>query len=185
MNVETAQNIKRELRMESMAVEMPAVEGHPNRRAFRGVLTVVGKASERPPAGARGHRVLLTKMATEKALPSLLGMAVDYAPALDKHDARCKVGIITEAELREGKSTRGEALEVKGYLFERDFPEIVAEIERNGRASLGMSYEIAGVRVADVSAPVWAVTEMTFTGAAVLRRNKAAYAETWVELAGE
>ena len=174
-----------ELQLESMAVEMPAVAGHPNRRAFRGVLTVVGTASEKPPAGARGHRVLLTTAATERALPSLLGMAVDYAPELDKHDARRKVGIIAEAELREREGARGQALEVKGYLFERDFPEIVAEIGRNGRRSLGMSYEIADVRVADVNAPVWAVTEMTFTGAAVLRRGRAAYAETWVDLAGE
>lgn len=178
--------------LESMAVELPQVEGHPNRRAFRGVLTTVERASDRPPSGARGHKVLLTAQAAEKALPSLLGMAVDYRPALDGHDARCKVGIITEAEVvslgESEKRTAGRAgqqIEVKGYIYAKDFPEVVAEVGQRGRTSLGMSYEIADVRVADVEAPVWAVTEFAFTGAAVLLREKAAYADTWVELESE
>ncbi len=170
------------MELESMAVEMPRVEGHPNRREFRGVLTTVDVASDRPPSGARGHRVLLAGEAVERALPSLLGMAVDYRPDLDGHDARCKVGIITEAELRR-RPSGGQRLEIAGYLFAKDFPEVVAEIGRQGRALLGMSYEIAEVRVADTSADVWLVRSFAFTGAAVLRRASAAYGETRVELA--
>ena len=87
------------LEMEAMALEMPEVDGHPNRLAFHGVLTLVGIASRRAPSGASGHRVMLTRKATEAALPSLLGMALDYAPALDAHDARRKIGVITAAEI--------------------------------------------------------------------------------------
>src|SRR6266478_6420247 len=47
---------------------------------------------------------------------------------------------------------------------------------------LGMSYEIADARVADVRSQVWTLTHVTFTGAAILRRNKAAYRDTWIEL---
>ena len=61
------------LELESMAIEMPVVDQHPNRAAFRGVLTLVDVASDKPPAGARGHRVLLTRSAAEAALPSLAG----------------------------------------------------------------------------------------------------------------
>jgi len=68
------------LELEAMAVAMPDVVGHPNRLPFHGVLTLVGVASQRSPHGARGHRVMLTRAATEAALPSLLGMALDYAP---------------------------------------------------------------------------------------------------------
>ncbi len=50
------------------------------------------------------------------------------------------------------------------------------------KGELGMSYEIADVRVVDVDAPVWVATEFTFTGAAVLLREKAAYQGTSVEL---
>ena len=34
------------MRLEAMAVTIPQVEGHPNRLAFEGVLTVVNAASD-------------------------------------------------------------------------------------------------------------------------------------------
>lgn len=173
----------RSVELESMAIEMPEVAGHPNREAFRGVLTLVDVASDKPPAGARGHRVVLTRAAAETALASLLGMALDYAPSLDRHDTRRKVGVITRAEIV------GKNLELSGYLFAKDFPEIVREIARAQRGRrqtserlLGMSYEIADARVADVRARVWTLTQVTFTGAAILRRDKAAYRDTWIEM---
>jgi hypothetical protein len=169
------------IELESMAIAMPAVEGHPNREGFRGVLTVVDVSSDRVPAGARGHRVILTRAAAEEALPSLLGMALDYAPSLDRHDTRRKVGVITRADLV------GRTIEVGGYLFAKDFPEIVKEIAEGGGKGttgkkLGMSYEIADAQVADMRASVWTLTRVTFTGAAILRRDKAAYGGTWIEL---
>ncbi|MGH9600950.1 MAG: hypothetical protein ACRD24_01060 [Terriglobales bacterium] len=162
----------------SMSLAMPSVARHPNRQPFRGVLTLVDVASERAPSGARGHRVILTRTAAESAIPSLLGMGLGYRPALDGHDARRKVGIITGAEIV------GHSLEVRGYLFARDFPDVVRELRAGpARAGLlGMSYEIADARVADVKASIWKLTEVTFTGAAILRRNKAAYPDTWIEL---
>src|SRR5437660_10896053 len=88
---------KMNIELESMAIEMPRVAGHPNREPFRGVLTLVDAASDKPPAGARGHRVLLTRTAAEAGLPSLLGMGLDYAPSLDRPDARRQVGVTTRA----------------------------------------------------------------------------------------
>ena len=178
------------LQLESMAIEMPAVAGHPNRVGFRGVLTLVDVPSDRPPAGARGHRVVLTKAAAEIALPSLLGMGVGYSLALDRHDVRRKAGVITQAEIT------GRQLELSGYLFAKDFPDVVKEVGHgtpHSRAgmmcaggmandALGMSYEIADARVADLRASVWVLTQVTFTGAAILRRSKAAYRATWIEL---
>jgi hypothetical protein len=168
--------------LESMAMEMPEVDGHPNREAFRGVLTLVEVPSDRPPAGARGHRVVLTRAAAEAGLPSLLGMALDYAPSLDRHDVRRKVGVITRAEIL------GRGLEVGGHLFAKDFPEIVQEIRKGGALlpgtcrELGMSYEITDTRVADLKASTWTLTRVVFTGAAILRRTKAAYKDTWIEM---
>ena len=230
--------------LESMAVEMPEVEGHPNRVQFQGVLTVVDVPSQRAPAGSKGRRVLLTREAAQAALPSLLGMAVDYAPSYDRHDARRKVGIITHADVV------GRNLEVGGYLYARDFPEIVEEVAKSGggpaghsrhvkhQASrlaaessklssasstvslavavrelrryveasrrgvrlsaatpicglqagavedrrLGMSFEVTNAQILDQRARVWVLTDVTFTGAAILRRDKAAYSDTWIEL---
>ena len=249
------------IELRSMAVVMPEVVGHPNRAAFAGVLTMVDVPSQRSPSGAKGHLVVLTKKAAEAALPSLLGMALDYSPALDRHDVRRKVGVITRAEIV------GRNLEVGGHLFARDFPEIVAEIARvvrlasdrkpvdsfrtgrvhagvihaavsplessswregyrlraslqaaakrilslttatkrtpgsdmtrsgncfptiraetcrpAGPAGLGLSYEVTGVEIANARARVWTLSKVTFTGAAILRRDKAAYQDTWIEL---
>ena len=118
------------LSVESMAIEMPAVQGHPNRAGFRGVLTIVDVASDKSPSGARGHRVLLTRRAAEAAIPSLMGMGLDYSPALDRHDARRKIGVITRAEIV------GRVIEVGGFLYARDFPEIVAEIGEGRTAAV-------------------------------------------------
>ena len=98
------------------------VEGHPNRTDFRGVLTLVDVPSQGSPQGAQGHRVVLTRAVAERALPSLIGMALDYTPSFDRHDMRCKVGVITQAEMV------GRNLEIGGYLFAKDFPEMVREI---------------------------------------------------------
>ena len=232
--------------IESMAIEMPEVMGHPNRAGFHGVLTMLDVPSDRPPAGARGHRVLLTRAAAEAALASLLGMGLDYTPGLDRHDVRRKVGVITEANIvpgrgdesgpggsvgraeasqrklasprlrsadmghpvESGRALKAEAawarflhgihtaagrahippgkhegetrIEIAGYLFARDFPDLVREL-RSGSA-LGMSYEIADARIDDVRAGIWTVSACTFTGAAVLRRDRAAYGATWIEL---
>ena len=87
------------LEMRAMAVEFPEVHGHPNRLPFEGCLTLVDVASDKAPSGAKGHRVVLSRAAAEAALPSLLGMAVDYKAGWDGHDARQKCGIITGAEL--------------------------------------------------------------------------------------
>jgi len=190
------------------------------------VLTFVGIPSDKAPAGAQGHRVLLTPPAAERALPSLLGMGLDYTPTLDRHDARRKVGIITRAELlprsgvasevraqpiasESGTSLRsrgaGERLraaaanrprsnaavrmtpttlriDVSGYIFARDFPELIDEMRKGGPRALGMSYEITDARIEDLRASIWVVNEFLFTGAAVLRRDKAAYQNTWIAL---
>ncbi len=161
------------LEMRAMAVEFPVVHGHPNRLPFEGVLTLVDVASDKAPSGARGHRVVLTREAAEAALPSLMGMAVDYKAGWDGHDARQKCGIITAAEVD------GQKLTVAGYLFARDFPEMEAKISSGvEEGAMGMSYELADAHVADMRAQVWTLTRATFTGAAILLREKAAYRST-------
>ena len=156
------------LGLRAMAVEFPEVLGHPNRLPFDGCLTLIDTASDRAPSGARGHRVVLTRAAAEAALPSLLGMAVDYKAGWDGHDARQKCGIITSAQIDENR------LMVGGYLFARDFPEM----EPAMTPGMGMSYELADAHVADMRASVWTLTRATFTGAAILLREKAAYRGT-------
>ena len=160
--------------LRAMAVEFPEVKGHPNRLPFEGCLTLVDVASDRAPSGARGHRVVLTRAAAQAAIPSLLGMAVDYKAGWDGHDARQKCGIITSAHLD------GQKLVVAGFLFARDFPELEKKVCLNASdaPAMGMSYELANAHVQDMCAKVWTLTKATFTGAAILLRDKAAYRGT-------
>ncbi|MBI3405735.1 MAG: hypothetical protein HY046_09795 [Acidobacteria bacterium] len=159
------------MQLEAMAIEIPEVAGHPNRVTFSGVLTRLDQPSDRAPSGAAGHRVMLPRVVAERALPSLLGMAVDFSPGLKGHDVQRKIGVITRAEIA------GDRLEVAGYLFGKDFPEVIAEI-RAARTRLGMSYEVTGVKVADPRAEIWRLENVMFTGAAILERSAAAYEQT-------
>ena len=120
---------------------------------------------------------MLTREAAEAALPSLLGMAVDYRPGWDGHDAQRKIGLITEADVV------GRRLLVRGYLYGRDFPEATKEIRAAAPEAMGMSYELADARVADMREEIWKLTRATFTGAAILLREKAAYRATSFRLA--
>ena len=73
------------------------------------------------------------------------------------------------------KATIGQ-LAISGYLFAHDFPDVVDEIRARCAApagsTLGMSYEIAAVEVPNREALIWTATAFTFTGAAVLRRDR-------------
>ena len=115
---------------------------------------------------------MLTHAAAEAAIPSLLGMAVDYKAGWDGHDARQKCGIITSAALEDKK------LLVAGYLYARDFPEMEPALGAGSASGMGMSYELADAHVADMRASIWKLTKATFTGAAILLRDKAAYRGT-------
>ncbi len=160
------------MRLDAMAIALPTIHGHPNRVPFEGVLTLVDVPSDRAPSGARGHRVVLTKAAAEAAVPSLLGMAVDFRPDWEGHDARTKCGILTEADVV------GQRLTVSGYLYGRDFPEVEEKLRQVAPGSMGMSYELADAHVEDMRASIWKLTRATFTGAAILLRDKAAYRGT-------
>ncbi len=162
-----------------MSTEKPKPK-HPNKIHFSGLLTRLEVPSDKAPSGSRGHRVVLTREAATAALDSLLGMAVDYATGWDTHNAKQKCGIMTAAEIVD------DAVHVSGYLFGRDFPEMMKEIAAHPTDALGMSYELADARVEDMSARIWRLTECTFTGAAILLRNKAAYGNTRFQIhAGE
>jgi len=70
---------------------------------------------------------------------------------------------------------------VRGYLYARDFPEVAKSIKATAAAdsgAMGMSYELADARVEDMRAEIWKLTRVTFTGAAILLREKAAYRAT-------
>ncbi|MHB1266296.1 MAG: NUDIX hydrolase [Acidithiobacillus ferriphilus] len=168
-----------ELQIEAMSLMVPDIKGHPNRHPFSGIVTRIGVPSDKAPGGSAGKRVILTPEAVKHAIPSILGMGVDYSHDFRGHDPQRKIGVIT------GAKEKGNALHIEGFFYAADFPEVVQEIVQNKRA-LGWSYEVL---VADGGAQhaedLLIVTEFVFTGAAVLRKDAAAYSTTTLAAATE
>lgn len=141
---------------------------HPNRIPFKGVLCYLDVPSDKAPAGSEGHRVILTTEAAEAAIDSLVGMGVGFKPNWDGHDARQKCGFITNAYIL------GNELWVEGHVFGRDFPEIIEQFNKPDVA-MGLSYEMCDVHIPNMRERVWRIARTTFTGAAILLCDKAAY----------
>lgn len=157
--------------LEAMALNLPDVIDHPNRMPFSGVLTRLDQPSDRPVHGSLGKLVVIPSAVAEAALPSLLGMAVDFVPDLDGHDPKNKIGIITAAYIE------GNELRVEGFLYAADFPEETALIKAR-KDVLGFSYETAQNFVESLETEHLVLAACTFTGAAILRKDKAAYQTT-------
>lgn len=157
---------------EAMALDMPTDE-HPNKMPFKGILTRLDQSSDAPPNGSNGRRTFIPKDVAEAAIPSLLGMAVDYTPDFDGHDKRAKIGLITEAYIE------GDALWIAGFFYANDFPDECQRI-RAEKSELGWSYECKAA-IRDVEADPWVIDYCVFTGAAVLYKALAAYTTTSLE----
>lgn len=143
---------------------------HPNKMPFVGTLVLLDTASDQAPHGANGHSIMIrSETVTDDKLRDLVGMGLNYYPDLDRHNVRHKVGVITKSWIEAG------AIKVKGIVWKKDFPE--TEKDLKGR-KLGMSMELAKVRVRDKDADVWELEDFRFTGATALWPKKAAYHDT-------
>jgi hypothetical protein len=152
-----------------MSLNVPHVANHPNRMPFSGVLTFVNQPSDLPPGGSGGKRTYLPKDVAEKALESLLGMAVDFSDDLSAHNVTQKIGVITGAEIV------GEEVRIEGFFYAADFPQVCTKIQ-DEKEDLGFSYEVrAQTRP---MGDLLQIVSCVFTGAAVLYKDKAAYQST-------
>ena len=144
-------------------------ESHPNKAHFLGVLARIDEASDLPPGGTRSHRVLLTRSAAAAALPTLIGMGINLGK--DKHLQQSKIGVIEHAEIR------GNEILVDGYVFARDHAGEVQSIHACAE-EWGLSYEACDAHVDDMRQSIWTISRITFTGASIVLREKAAYRRT-------
>jgi hypothetical protein len=169
---ETAAALLLAMSVEAMSLNLPEIEGgHVNKMPFSGILVRLDVASDKPPNGTNGKRIILTMAAAEQALPSLLGMGVDLTQDLRGHDARSKIGIISSARIADG------AVLIEGYIFCNDHPAEALAIQRN-KADLGFSFEAANISVRSMSEDPLTITGLQFSGAAILMRGAAAYKTT-------
>jgi hypothetical protein len=162
----------RSLSISAMSLNLPVVAGHLNRLPFSGTLTRLDVASDKPPNGSNGKRILVTHAAAEAALPGLLGMAVNLTAGFRGHDVGHKIGIVTDANIE------GNALNIAGIIFCNDHPEDALAIKAN-RADLGFSFEAGAISIeGSLDADPLTIKGLTFTGASILLRTEAAYSDT-------
>lgn len=159
------------MRLEGMSIELPYIKNHPNKLPFSGILTRLDQPSDNALNGSNGKRVILTTAAAEKALPSLLGMSIDFTEDLDGHNPRNKIGVIT------GATIQGNAVHIEGFFYQADYPTEVKNIQAN-KSHLGFSYEIQGIHVRSMNDDPLVIDSCIFTGAAVLYKDCAAYEST-------
>ena len=108
-------------------------------------------------------------VAARNALDSLLGMAVNYG--FDDHKPQEKVGVIFGSEII------GNELHINGVIYAADFPEVAAQIQAN-KDMLGFSFEARDLFTNDANADPISIVDLSFTGAAILLKDKAAYKHT-------
>lgn len=166
----TIKAMSMDIDLQAMSLDMPTGD-HPNKMPFKGVLVVLDQPSNKPPHGAGGRKVVMTTAAATKAIPTLLGMAVNYTLKLDGHDQQKKIGIISDATVKDG------AIHIEGFIYASDFPDAAARI-RADKKILGFSFEATDIKLADPGADPLEIKECVFTGAAILRKDKAAFSST-------
>jgi hypothetical protein len=172
LNIDTRSwHTLKSISLTAMALNIANNDDHPNKMPFSGILTRLDEPSDAAPGGSYGRKIIVTSEAAERALSSLLGMAVDFTPSFDGHDAQTKIGIITSANVV------GNAIEVEGFIYAADFPE-TAELIKELKDVLGFSFEAQRLTILDPGADMLTITDLAFTGAAILRKDKAAYTTT-------
>src|SRR5437660_1768839 len=102
--------------LEGVGIELPTLDSpHPNRVPFKGILTKLDQPSTRPPGGSSGHKVLIPRAVAEAALPSLIGMPLNFSADFEDHNKRQPIGTISEAHIS------GDDLVVSGFLYGKNF----------------------------------------------------------------
>lgn len=141
------------------------------RRIFEGCLCLVDVVSDAAPKFVLEHKVILTRAAAEAALPELAGMEIGNNDSWSGHAGKTVRGLVTAARIE------GNELIVSGDVLLSAGPEWMRGSWLEG--NLGMSFELSSAHVADMSAPVWTFTKANFSGGAVLKKELAAWRETW------
>ena len=141
---------------EEITVYKNILNEYSGRVYFSGILCTLDEPSDKSPTGAKGHKIIITKTAAKNALSTLIGAPLNYKSDWNGHDYSVTVG----------------------YLATANYPEIIDKIKELPLGTLGMSYEVKNARCINLNQQIWTISEVTFSGAAILKRDKAAYRNT-------
>lgn len=142
---------------------------------FNGMIVPLNKASDSVPWGSLGHRILLPLNTVEKCMNSLLGTSIHYCGEFKRHWPQYDIGTVTSVAIER------EELKVGGCIFNVDLPKI-SDILVSNDSSLGLSFECTNVQVEQKYKEPWVISDLIFTGVAIIYKQLAAYKSTWIKL---
>ena len=166
-----------------MKLKLPEIE-HCNLFPFEGIATYIDRVSDRPvhvdnyeaKTNFEGPKILFTRAAVENALPTLLGVGLCCQPEIPEHSVpRSNCGVITEAWID------GDQLKIRGFVYGLQFPEVVAEMEKN---PLVLCPSMRGTLFDHTKLPeLISVLHTTFTSVSILRAGYTGFDNTnvWLE----
>lgn len=154
-------------------------EEHINKLPFMATFMIIGSPSDGVPCGA-DLPVMLDMDEAQKCVNTMDLMAIDcmwsdWFPedCMTGHDTQNKIGVVEQAYIE------GNEMKIKGFVYAMDFPEIAYFI-KNATPALGFSMEcIASTEEKEDGFEH--LSDVTFTGVAILFKNLAAYEDTYID----
>ena len=168
------------LKFESSDIQVSLTnDGHINKLPFIATFMQIDSPSDGTPCGADSPIILAMEEA-QKCVGTMDLMAVDCVwsdwwpeDCMTGHDSRNKIGVVEKAYIE------GNEMKMKGFIYALDFPDIAYFI-KNATPALGFSMEcIADVETKDDGYEH--MTNVTFTGVAILFQNLAAFEDTYID----
>ncbi len=163
---------------------------------FTGVVTQAGVLSTHPVGGTENieggpYRILITEETMKGKIDGLMGKNVFATDTFDTHDNGIRVGEFMNAWLQESADQEG-AIDVcvSGEIMSKYNPDLVDKILQLARTGeLGFSYDLKGIswEIKTVAGEkdsgtdaeqILELTDFTWRGATILKRDAAAYEET-------
>ena len=156
---------------------------HCNKLPFKGTVMKLDTPSEGSPHNTCQivKPIMLSKKEAMNSANTMSFMGIDCIWADDSedtsddmtgHDARFKIGVISSCYVE------GSELKVEGFIYASDFPDIADYIKQN-KSEMGFSVEML-CRAEELDDYI-NVTDVEFTGVAMLFKDCAAYQSTYID----
>lgn len=156
---------------------------HCNKLPFKGTVMKLDTPSEGSPYNAYHvvKPIMLSKKEAMNSANTMNFMGIDCVWADDGedtsddmtgHDARFKIGVISSCYVE------GSELKVEGFIYASDFPDIADYIKQN-KSEMGFSVEML-CKTEELDDYI-NVTDVEFTGVAMLFKDCAAYQSTYID----
>lgn len=158
--------------------------------------TLAGKSNKKPivydlmpidmVSEHEGTKTYFPLKAVKSALPTILMTPIHISGDRENHfeedGTAVAIGSVVAARIKKIKGVN--YLRLAGFLFDKDYPTEVDEIER-WKKELGASFEIQYTSASEYEKGVVSVDEFEFSGSAILKKTAAAYPTAQVVVASK